>query len=421
MGTSRAARWFLLAAALIATTVTPFRGQSMASDHADTAEIVNRIGADMTDVFIFPSTTNPDNVVLVLDAHGLIPGGVSDVYFDPRVLYQFKIDNTGDFIEDLVIQVQFGNPGANQPVYVAGPYKPFTTGTTAIFGRRLPNVGAINQSFEPTAGMQVFAGLRADPFFFDVGQLFNIFPDRKTPLTGKQVDFASIKLANTPQQPGFLPAGQASDFLAGLNCLCIVVELPRASLAPVGKPPGVIRLWETTSTFSGAPEFNYQQLDRLARPAINELLATVTAGRHAHNDGDNPTDDGNANTGLITDIDGFLQFPAGRSQAIRKVIESVLIPDVMIADLSQEGGASYLGTEVTQALSGGTKSAFGGRALSDDVVDISLGIVFGNTIPALGLAPDDGAELPTFTTDNVGYDPAVKRTLGEFPYVGTPN
>ena len=152
------------------------------------------------------------------------------------------------------------------------------------------------------------------------------------------MDFASIKLANTPQAAGFPAPGQASDFLAGLNCLCIVVELPRASLAALGKPPGVIRLWETTSTFSGAPEFNYNQLDRLARPAVNEALATVTASRHAHNDADNPTDDGNANTGLITDIDGFLQFPAGRSQAIRNVIKSVLIPDVMIADCRSRTG-----------------------------------------------------------------------------------
>jgi hypothetical protein len=421
MRLSRSARRFLFAVALTAAVVAPSAAWLLASDHADTAEIVNRIGADMTDVFIFPSATNMDNVVLVLDAHGLIPGGVTDVSFDPRVLYQFKIDNTGDDVEDLVIQVKFGNPGACQPVYVAGPFKPFTTGTTAIFARRHPVVGMINEPFEPVAGMQVFAGLRADPFFFDVGQLYRIFPDRHTPLTGKQVNFPSIKAADTPQEPGFLPAGEASDFLAGLNCLSIVVELPRASLAPPGKPPGVIRLWETTSVFSGGPDFVYKQLDRLARPIVNEGLATVTRRRHEHNDKDNPTDDGNPHSGLITDIDRFLRFPAGRSQAIRNVIESILVPDVMIADLSQADRASYLGYEVTQALSGGRMSSFGGRALSDDVVDISLGIIFGDTIPALGLAPDDGAELPSFATDNVSYNPAVKKTLHTFPYVGTPH
>jgi hypothetical protein len=421
MGSSLFARRSLFAVTLMATVVVPSSEWLLASDHADTAEIVNRIGADLTDVFIFPSPSNPDNVVLVLDAHGLIPGGVIDASFDPRVLYQFKIDNTGDNVEDLVIQVKFGNPGPDQAVYVAGPYKPFTTGTTAIFARRNPGVGVINQSFQPLVGMHVFAGLRADPFFFDVGQFYRIFPDRKTPLTGKQVDFASIQAANTPQQPGFLPAGQAADFLEGLNCLSIVVELPRASLAPPGKPPGVIRLWETTSVFSGAPDFVYNQLDRLARPVVNEALATVTLRRHEHNDKDNPTDDSDAGAGLLSDIDSFLKFPAGRSQAIRNVIKSVLVPDVMIADLSQADRASYLGYEVTHALSGGTRSSFGGRPLDADVVDISLGIVFGNTVPALGLAPDDGAELPPFTTDNVGYDPGVKKTLNTFPYVGAPN
>jgi hypothetical protein len=411
----------LYAAALMTAAVGPLATRSPASDHADTAEIVNRIGGDLTDVFIFPSATNPENVVLVLDAHGLIPAGVADVSFDPRVLYQFKIDNNGDAVEDLVIQVKFGNPGGQQEVYVAGPYKPFLTGTRSIFGRRLRTVGLINQTFHPAPGMQVFAGLRADPFFFDVGQFYRIFPDRQTPLTGKQVNFASIKAADTPQEPGFQPPGMAADFLEGLNCLSIVIELPRASLAPRGKDPGVIRLWETTSVFSGAPDFDYTQLDRLARPVVNEALATVTARRHEHNDKDNPTDDADPKNGLITDIDSFLGFPAGRSAAIRNVIKSILVPDVMVADLSQSDAASYLGYEVTNALSGGTKSSFGGRALSDDVVDISLGIIFGNTVPALGLAPDDGAELPAFTTDNVGYDPAAKKTLPNFPYVGTPH
>jgi hypothetical protein len=421
MSILKISRRLVFAAAILAPVGIPFLNRSHASDHADTAEIFKRIGGDLTDVFIFPSPSNPENVVLVLDAHGLIPGGVPDISFDPRVLYQFKLDNDGDFVEDLVIQVKFGSPGPDQRVHVAGPYKPFTTGTTSIFANPHRVVGTINQPFDPVSGMQVFAGLRADPFFFDVGRFNSIFPDRGTPLTGKQVNFPSIRAANTPQLPGFLPPGEASDFLEGLNCLSIIVELPRAALAPHGKRPGVVRLWETTSVLTGAPDFVYQQLDRLARPVANEGLATVTDRRHEHNDRDDPTDDANPKHGLITDIDGFLQFPAGRSLAIRKVIESVLVPDVMVADLSQSDHASYLGFEVTQALSGGTKSSFGGRSLTDDVIDITLGILFGNTIPALGLAHDDGAELPSFTSDNVGYNAAVKHTLADFPFVGTPH
>ena len=256
-------RRLVFAAAILAPMGILMLNRCQASDHADTAEIFNRIGADLTDVFIFPSPSNPENVVLVLDAHGLIPGGVPNIFFDPGVLYQFKLDNTGDFVEDLVIQVKFGAPGPNQAVYVAGPYKPFTTGTTSIFAKRHHIVGRINQPFDPVSGMQVFAGLRADPFFFDVGRFDAIFPDRGTPLSRKQVNFPSIRAANTPQLPGFLPPGEASDFLEGLNCLSIIIELPRVALAPHGKPPGVVRLWETTSVFTGAPDFVYKQLDRL--------------------------------------------------------------------------------------------------------------------------------------------------------------
>ena len=177
----------------------------------------------------------------------------------------------------------------------------------------------------------------------------------------------------------------------------------------------MIRLWETTSPFTDAPNYNYVQQDRLARPAVNEALATVSNLRHHVNNTDNPTDDSGQLTG---DIESFLTFPAGRSTAIKNVIEAVLVPDVLVADLSQMGvPAAYLGVET----GGATGSKFGGRALSDDVIDTSLSIVFGGTVPALGLAPDDGNELPYFTTDNVNYDQAVKGTTTTFPYVGAPH
>ena len=256
--------------------------------------------------------------------------------------------------------------------------------------------------------MKVFAGLRADPFFFDVEQFNTIFPDRMTPLTGKVGDFPN---PNAPRVDGFHDRRErgAQDFLADLNVLSIVVELPRAALGG-----GIIRMWETTSVLSST-DFKYHQQDRLARPAVNEALATVSALRHHTNNTDNPTDDGGQ---LKKDIESFLTFPAGRSTAIKNAIEAVLVPDVMIADLSQTGvHAAYLGVE-TKGLAG---SKFGGRALTDDVIDVDLGAIFGNLIPALsnldptlfgGVIPDDGKELPEFATDNVGPgDKAFLRRL----------
>ena len=181
----------------------------------------------------------------------------------------------------------------------------------------------------------------------------------------------------------------------------------------------------------------YKQVDRLNRPAVNEVFATF--GRHDVNNRDNPADDA---ANLKNDIVSFMTNTAGRSAATANVVGAVLTPDVQIADMSGTSQAcigvalgscnNYLGIETggaTQA-PGGLKP-FGGRALTDDIVDISLGVIFGNTISALGLAPDDGKEQdgradasfpsgkrPNLTTDNVSA--AGKHFTATFPYVGAP-
>jgi hypothetical protein len=156
----------------------------------------------------------------------------------------------------------------------------------------------------------------------------------------------------------------------------------------------------------------YTQVDRLGRPAVNEVFATVANDRHAINDTDSPTNDKNE---LANDIQTFMTTTAGRSQAITDVVKAVLVPDLMVADLSQTGvKAAYLGVET----GGATGSKFGGRALTDDIVDTSLGIIFGNTVPSLDLAPDDGKEIAALTTDNVG--PGGKHFTATFPYLGVP-
>ena len=154
----------------------------------------------------------------------------------------------------------------------------------------------------------------------------------------------------------------------------------------------------------------FAQIDRLGRPAVNELFATVANNRHKINNMDAPTDDP---TQLGNDIQFFMTNVAGRSQATTDVVKSVLVPDVLVADMSG-AKAAYLGVE-TNGATGGT---FGGRALSDDIIDISLGVTFGNTVSALGLAPDDGKEIPTLTSDNVG--PGGKHFTNSFPYLGAP-
>src|ERR1700760_3401661 len=96
----------------------------------------------------------------------------------------------------------------------------------------------------------------------------------------------------------------------------------------------------------------YSQVDRLGRPAVNEVFATVANNRHQINDTDNPTDD---SANLSNDIQTFMTTTAGRSQAITDVTKAVLVPDVLVADLDQSGNAAYLGVET----GGATGSKFG--------------------------------------------------------------
>lgn len=160
----------------------------------------------------------------------------------------------------------------------------------------------------------------------------------------------------------------------------------------------------------------YTQVERLARPAVKELFQAF-----ANHDGTNRSDPAAqplSSQTLYKEIGSFTgQF---RDAAHASTLQAVLIPDEIAADLSQTGTGSYLGVE-TGGATAADKDTFGGRTLQDDVIDISLGAVFGNTLSALGLIPDDGKEVPCLTTDNVPSAAAADNVTTTFPYVGTPH
>lgn len=220
----------ILTTAGLAILAVPFllAQQAIGSDHADTREVVAQPGSDLSDVFMFPSPENPNNVVLVMNVNPLIARG-GTASFDPNVLYQFKIDRTGDAVEDLVIQAKFTGTGAGQTVQISGPIKPTTTGNMNKFEAPLATTGQFGKVFTPAAGMRVFCGVREDPFFFDLEQFFTILPDRGVP-AGLTTPPAN---ANQPMAGTWRSAGTAVDFLSngGFNVLSIVVELPKSEIS----------------------------------------------------------------------------------------------------------------------------------------------------------------------------------------------
>lgn len=212
-------------------------GALLASDHQDTPEVELNPAMDVNDVYAFPGSS-ADRVALIMTTSSPIAGQAAS--FDPNLLYQLKIDNTGDAQEDLVFQITFNSgTGAAQQVRVVGPVSPTLRGAQSTLVNSTSVVeGAVGTALGSTTGVQVFAGVRADPFFIDLEQFFRILPDRR-PSTG------ALSGPSTPTATSFRTPGV--DLLRPFNALAIVLELPKSQLVTSTAPDGKFGVWATIS------------------------------------------------------------------------------------------------------------------------------------------------------------------------------
>jgi hypothetical protein len=98
--------------------------------------------------------------------------------------------------------------------------------------------GQVGQTLGSATGVQVFAGLRDDPFFIDLEQFFKIVPDRR-PSTGP-LSQPQTQTATSFRNPGI-------DFLRGFNALAIVIEVPKSMLTSATGADAKIGVWGTIS------------------------------------------------------------------------------------------------------------------------------------------------------------------------------
>jgi hypothetical protein len=409
-------------AAVFLYAAHPVRG----SDHQDAPSIVKRPTADITDVYLFPDPNVPGNVVLAMDVYPLLTHATAPgASFDPNTLYQFKIVNgpMGTTApENTVVQITAKGVGANQTLTLRGPGTPRVTGTQSAL---LPATAtfALNQVSNLPGGIVAFGGQRADPFFFDLFQFFTILPDRlySNPRTGDKLGtstptFNGYASGSTsgPSGSGYACSTAASTNALtqigsppGFNVLAVVLSIPASKLATSSS--SLVHMWATTSkpVSRVGRETVYEQEELLARPAVKELFETFSS--HEATNTTNPYQD----QYIGQSIDYFMKHVAGRSKQITGVVDAVLGLNELAADVSQSGPAAYLGVET----GGATGSKWGGRGLTDDIVNISLGAVFGNTIPALGLAPDDGKENNCLTNEHVSSGQGGQQTQSTFPYL----
>jgi Domain of unknown function (DUF4331) len=208
-----------------------------ASDHQDTPEVELSPRMDINDVYAFPGST-ADRVAILLTTSSPIAGQTAS--FDPNLLYQLKVDNTGDAVEDLVFQITFDDGvGAAQQYTVRGPVAPTMAGTRTMLVTTGPVVnGTVGSNAGTATGLQAFAGIRADPFVIDLEQFFNIIPDRR-PSTGP------LAVQNGAPASSFRTPGV--DFLRPFNTLAIAIELPKASLVTSTAADAKFGVWGTIS------------------------------------------------------------------------------------------------------------------------------------------------------------------------------
>lgn len=178
----------------------------------------------------------------------------------------------------------------------------------------------------------------------------------------------------------------------------------------------------------------FHQLDSMGRPLVVEIYSpwadhdAIVRGAPANDSGT-----------LAKDITTFVTSSAGRSAAIAAYDQGLLASgssttpaagNVLVADLSQTGPANYLAIE-TNGKSSPTGSLFGGRSLPDDVVDIDLGLAFGNLATLYGGVADDGKEqnglngTPNLAGDGVSaagrqYQIGPPYAGPNFPYLESP-
>src|SRR5947199_2493311 len=227
-----------------ALLLSPAVPTARASSHREAPLISQDPEADNTDTYAFVSPDRNDTVTIIANYIPLEEpaGGPNFASFGDDVLYAINIDNTGDGHEDISYQFHFKTKIRDKDtfLYNTGPIdslddpnwnmpqtysvRRVQNGTSTVLGRNIPtppvNVGPRSTPhYEALAaaavtdlpgGIKVFAGQRDDPFFVDLGSVFDLAGLR--PFNGAHL---------IPLDPG-----PGVDGVGGFNTHSIVIQVP---------------------------------------------------------------------------------------------------------------------------------------------------------------------------------------------------
>jgi Domain of unknown function (DUF4331) len=376
-----------------------------ASDHDD-GDIDTRSRAlSLTDLYAFREVDqNPsaksDDLVFVINTN---PRSLArqQYFFSTQAQYDLKLSRVGN--NDAI---PTGNPNTILRFTFSPPTRNFqqrlsltliegnktrtiarTTTGGAIVTTPLTSGGSpiVNQVKVGSSTVSVFAGLREDPFFFDVDQFFRV----------------RAGLAGIGPSVGFRTPEQAQDFTKDLNVNSIVVRVPR-KLLQGNTSATTFDAW-TTIAIPNPRTGKFEQMEQFGRPGINEALILSQTNLAAYNRAQPTRVTSGAVGKVITEAKGTLKA-LGNSDARTNALLKALLPDVMRLDTT--GASGY-----ANALNN-LGAPIRGRLLKDDVIDISLSLLSNGAV----------------TTDNVSYagtpgNPGQghQEPLSNFPYLATPN
>lgn len=278
---------------------------------------------DITDLYAFLKPDDdagangelPGKSILMLNVNPLAP--VLATEFESGAEYLIKVDTNGDAVEDITFRVTFSPKVSGQQTgrveridgagsQVVIPAAPVSFGAAATITTEGP--------------YRFYAGLRSDPFFFD--------------LLGFIDDFNFVN----------------GDFFADKNVFAIVLEVPNRAL---GLTPATTSLWARTRIM---PSGSLVNDDRVGRAAINTVF-NHGVDKNIFN-GLEPSQDRTAVTSEgITFVQSFMNTLTALGGS--PTLATVLLPDVLNYDYSKPTDYAKLN----------------GRRLRDDVVSISLSLV----------------------------------------------
>src|SRR3989441_7267628 len=284
---------------------------------------------DITDHYAFQQPGHPERTVLAFNVNPLAPTHADEFRHD--ALYETLVDTNGDAKPDITFRYRFSRKERGRQ---------FARVSRAQIDGELED-GHVHAEFEIeelvehapvsfdsrariTKGeddVRFFAGLRSDPFFFDLLGFLN------------NLNFTG------------------SDFFLDKNVFGIVLEVPNKAL---GTNPN-IGVWGRTAKPLSTPV----QIDRVGRPAINTLF-NHGADKNTFNSITPDQDRTTLNAENVTFLQSFestLMTLGGYSLEAATSIAEILLPDILTYDFSSSAGF------------------LNGRKLADDVIDTELALV----------------------------------------------